>query len=209
MHVMTHSLKEGHGPHLPPGLSVVNTYIEVVSGSKWVMVVVKNLTATTITIAKGVKVVQEVIVYVVPPVKLTPDTLEKLDEIQCIHQTKMTVKQRKKLLLQQLDLSGLDQWSERNQVAALALLAEYQDIFSLEPGELWCTDLVKYEIRVIDDQSFKESFWRIPPPMIDEVHAHMKEMLEAGTICPSQSPWCNAVVLVHKDRGLHFLHWLL
>ena len=33
----------------------------------------------------------------------------------------------------------------------------------------------------------------------------MKEMLEAGAIHPSQSPWCNAVVLVHKkDGGLHF-----
>ena len=30
-------------------------------------------------------------------------------------------------------------------------------------------------------------------------------MLEAGAIHPSQSPWCNAVVLVHKkDGGLHF-----
>ena len=39
----------------------------------------------------------------------------------------------------------------------------------------------------------------------EEVHAHMKEMLEAGAICPSQSPWCYAVVLVcKKDRGLHF-----
>ena len=29
--------------------------------------------------------------------------------------------------------------------------------------------------------------------------------LEAGVICPTQSPWCNAVVLVHKkDGGLHF-----
>ena len=39
--------------------------------------------------------------------------------------------------------------------------------------------------------------------MVDEVHAHMKEMLEAGMIYPSQSSWCNAVVLVcKKDRGL-------
>ena len=37
-----------------------------------------------------------------------------------------------------------------------------------------------------------------------EVHAHVKEMLEVGTIHPSQSPWYNAVVLVHKkDGGLH------
>ena len=40
--------------------------------------------------------------------------------------------------------------------------------------------------------------------MVDEVHGHVKEMLEADTICPSQSPWCNAVVLVHKDKGLSF-----
>ena len=33
----------------------------------------------------------------------------------------------------------------------------------------------------------------------------MKEMLEVGVIHPSQGPWCNTVILVHKkDRGLHF-----
>ena len=58
---------------------------------------------------------------------------------------------------------------------------------------------------MVDDKPLKERFQRIPPPMVDEVHAHMKEMLEMGAICPSQSPWCNAVVLVHKkDRGLCF-----
>ena len=41
--------------------------------------------------------------------------------------------------------------------------------------------------------------------MVDEVHAHIKEMLKVGAICPSQSPWHNAVVLVHKkDGGLQF-----
>ena len=30
-------------------------------------------------------------------------------------------------------------------------------------------------------------------------------MLEVGAVCPSQSPWCNAVMLVRKkDGGLHF-----
>ena len=44
-----------------------------------------------------------------------------------------------------------------------------------------------------------------PPLMVDEVCACVKEMIEAGTICSSQSPWCNAVVLVYKkDGGLHF-----
>ena len=41
--------------------------------------------------------------------------------------------------------------------------------------------------------------------MVDEVHAQVKEMLEVDAICPSQSPWCNAVVLVcSKGRDLCF-----
>ena len=51
----------------------------------------------------------------------------------------------------------------------------------------------------------KSSSQEFPPPTVDEVWAHVWEMLEAGTIHPSQSTWCNAVVLMHKkDRGLHF-----
>ena len=67
-----------------------------------------------------------------------------------------------------------------------------------------CRDLVEHEVRVVDDEPFTERFQRIPPPMVDEVHAHMKEMLEAGAICPRKILWFNAVVLGYKkDRGLH------
>ena len=65
--------------------------------------------------------------------------------------------------------------------------------------------LAKHEIRFVDDEPFKERFGRIPPPMVEEVRAHMIEMLEVGAIWPSHSPWCNGVVLVKKkDRGLCF-----
>ena len=165
--------------------------------------VVKNLTSTPITITKGIKVTQIVAANVVPPSGSNPRTLEKLDEIQGIQWTKMMVEHRKKLLFQQLDLCGLDKWSDRNQAAAQALLAEYHNIISLEPGELGCMDVAKHEIRVVDNEPFKERFQRIPPLMVDEVCTHMKEMLEAGAFCLSQSPWCDTVVLVcKKDRGL-------
>ena len=40
---------------------------------------------------------------------------------------------------------------------------------------------------------------------MEEVHAHLQEMLDLGTICPSQRVWCNVVVLVQKkDSSLHF-----
>ena len=188
MYVITQTFKGGDGPHLPHGLSVVNTYTKVISRSKWVAVVVKNLTAILITITKGVKVAQIVAANAVPPVEVAPRTLEELDEVQGIQQTNMSVERRREVLLQQLGLSGLEGWFEANQVAAHTLLAKYHDIFSLEPGELGCTDLAKHEIRVVDDEPFKEWFWRIPQPMVDEVQAHVKEMLEVGAICPSQSP---------------------
>ena len=41
--------------------------------------------------------------------------------------------------------------------------------------------------------------------MVEEVRAHMREMLEVGAFCPIQSPWCNTVMLVRKKDGdLHF-----
>ena len=41
--------------------------------------------------------------------------------------------------------------------------------------------------------------------MVEEVRNHLREMLESGAIRPSQSAWCNAVVLVRKkDGGLCF-----
>ena len=42
MHIMTQAQKGGDGLHLPHGLSVVNTYTEVISRSKQVVVVVKT-----------------------------------------------------------------------------------------------------------------------------------------------------------------------
>ena len=132
MHIMTQPLTGGDGPHLVHGLNVVNMCTEVISGSKQVAVVVKNLTAALITVTKGNKVTQVVAANVVAPVEVTPGTGE-IDEIQDIQQTMMTVEQRKELLFQQLDLYGLDKWSDKNQVIAQALLTEYHNSFSLEP----------------------------------------------------------------------------
>ena len=56
-----------------------------------------------------------------------------------------------------------------------------------------------------DDTPFKEQFRQIPLPLVEEVWSHLREMLESGAIQPSQSAWCNAVVLVRKkDSGLQF-----
>ena len=73
-------------------------------------------------------------------------------------------------------------WSGANCASAHVMLTEYHDIFSLEPGELGCTSLTNHEIQVVDDEPFKERFQRIPPPMVEKVRPHMKEMLEVGAL---------------------------
>ena len=89
---------------------------------------------------------------------------------------------------------------------------EHHNIFSLEQNEIGCTDMAEHVIELLDTEPFKERFWRIAPPLVEEVREHIQEMLDGGTICPSQSPWCNAVVLVRKkDGGLRFcidFRWL-
>ena len=84
---------------------------------------------------------------------------------------------------------------------SLQLLAEYHDVFLLDQVELGCTHSTEHAIKVTDDTPFKEHFRRIPPPMVDEVRNHLKEMLESGAIRPSQSAWCNSVMLVRKKDG--------
>ena len=68
LHVMMQVLQQGDGSCLPHELSIINTYTRMATGSKQVAVMVKNLTATLITIAKGVKIVWVVAVNAIPQV---------------------------------------------------------------------------------------------------------------------------------------------
>ena len=60
----------------------------------------------------------------------------------------------------------------------------------------------EHVIELLKDEPFKEWFRCIAPPLVDEVHQHIQEMLDGSAIGPSQSPWCNAMVLVRKKDGL-------
>ena len=135
-----------------------------------------------------------------------PGSLQVQDEVCPDPQTlKLTIRQRHGRLFDELDLSSLDLWAPELADKAHQLLAKYHNVFSLDLVELGCTHLTQHAIKLTDDTPFKEQFRQIPPPMVEEVRDHLREMLESGTIRPSQSAWCNAVVLVRKkDSGLHF-----
>ena len=111
------------------------------------------------------------------------------------------MQERQEKLLDKLNLDGLSEWSPRNAAIARELLLSYHDTFVLKSDELGCTSIIEHEIHLNDDKPFKECFRRIPLPLLEEVCASLRDMLEAGTIQPSQSPWCNAMVLVQKKDG--------
>ena len=131
-----------------------------------------------------------------------PDSLPDQKEVCPDQQTsKLMIRQRCGKLFDELDLSGLDSWAPEMADKACQLLAEYHDAFSLDQAELGCTHSTEHAIKVTDDTPFKEHFRRIPPPMVDVVRNHLREMLESGAIRPSQSAWCNTIMLVRKKHG--------
>ena len=71
---------------------------------------------------------------------------------------KLTLRQRQGKLFEELDLSGLESWLPELVDSAQSLLAEYHDVFLLEPSELGCTHSTEHIIKVTDDIPFKERF---------------------------------------------------
>ena len=196
MNVMTHGL-ERRSPQLPLGVEVSNTYATLATGSDRIAVALRNTTSDWVQIDKGVPVARMVTANHVPPLS------DEITSAPAQVRPTMSERERQTALLEKLDLSGLDGWEPAVAEQARSLLREYHDIFSLEKHEIGRTKAVEHTITLKDPNTapFKERFRRIPPPQVDEVREHLKLMLDAGAVRPSNSPWCNAVVLVRKKDG--------
>ena len=131
MNVMTHGL-EKRSPLLPLGLEVQSAYATLVTGSGRVPVVLRNNTKDWLEIKKGTPIARIVAANLVPWVinaisAKGPDPASTLMEAE-----------RQDLLLDKLDLSGLEEWPTEQAEKARGLLKEYHDIFSLR-NKTWAT----------------------------------------------------------------------
>ena len=177
LNVMTHGL-EKRSPSLPLGIDVQTAYATLANGSHRVPVVLRNNTQDWLKIKKGMPIARMVTANAIPKVThvLPTENPHK--------QSTLMEAERKELLLEKLDLTGLEAWPKEQAEKARSLLKEYHDIFSLEKHDTGHTKAAKHKIVLKDPDTppFKERFHRIPPPQLDEVRAHLKMMLDAGVI---------------------------
>ena len=190
-HIMVTLLKVGEGQQmdsrpLPLGLHVLHGRVSLV---------VRNTSDSHIFLKKGVPVVQVMSASLVPPTELSLEMEAVLGAEARPEPMSVVVR------LEKLNLDGLAHWSPGNAAVARELVLAYHDVFALKGNKLGCTSAIEHKICIENSEPFKEQFQRIPPPFLEEVHASLQDMLEAGVIHPSQSLWCNAVVLVRKKDG--------
>ena len=186
---------------LPLGLYVQQVYTKLKDGSRNVSTVLRNGTGKPMHLAAGWLVGCIVAANMVPDAVASPELEAKLAKDR-EPEAALTTEQRQELLMKVLEENGslgkLDGWKKETALKAKRLLMEFHHIFSLERNEIGCTDATEHIIELLpeQDEPFKERFRRIALHEVEEVRQHIQEMLDGGAIWPSQSPWCNAVVLV-------------
>ena len=81
------------------------------------------------------------------------------------------------------------------------LLQQFRDVFSTSDTDIGHTTAVRHHIDLVESTPFKQRHRRIPPAMFDEVRDHLRQLLAAGIIRRSHSPWSSNVVLCRKKDG--------
>ncbi|TKS67456.1 Retrovirus-related Pol polyprotein from transposon 412 [Collichthys lucidus] len=80
-------------------------------------------------------------------------------------------------------------------------LNKIPDVFSLSDTDFGCTDKVKHHIKLHDETPFKHRARPIHPQDIEAVRQHLRDLLEAGVIRESESPFSSPIVVVRKKNG--------
>lgn len=84
---------------------------------------------------------------------------------------------------------------------AKVLFGKYSSIFSQHESDLGCTKLITHDISLVDDVPVRQPYRRLPPSQYEVVRAHIKQLLDAGIVRESCSPYSSPIVLVPKKDG--------
>ena len=106
---------------------------------------------------------------------------------------KLEILTEKGINLQQNSLS-LDEYYD-----LIDLLFENRDLFATSMHDLVGTDVVEMEIDTGDAQPVRKRAYRQSPQMMREMERQVQEMVAAGIVEPSDSPWSSPCLLIKKS----------
>ncbi len=89
------------------------------------------------------------------------------------------------------------EWKKR----ITSILNSMPDIFALHDLDYGHTDQVKHRIKLSDETPFKHRARPIHPHDVDAVRKHLQELLVAGIIRESESPFSSSIVVVRKKNN--------
>lgn len=89
------------------------------------------------------------------------------------------------------------EWKER----ITRQLNNMPDVFAHHDLDFGRTDKVKHHIKLSDETPFKLRARPIHPQDIEAVRRHIQELLDAGVIRESESPFASPIVVVRKKNG--------
>ena len=126
---MTHGL-EKKSPQLPLGVEVLSSYATLTTGSNKITVVLRNSTKEWVEVQKVVPIARMVTANLIPSADLSSCPAKIPDSGH------MSEEEKQQMLLEKLDMSGLESWDAKVAKQAKSLLTEYHDLFSLEKNEI-------------------------------------------------------------------------
>ena len=118
LNVMTHGL-ETRSPRLPLGVDVLSTYATLATGSGCVAVVLRNNTDNWVEVDKGTPIARMVSANQMPSINGIVDASKPQESPPAL-----TEVERHALLIEKLDLVGLETWPEEEAAQAHSLLKE-------------------------------------------------------------------------------------
>ena len=90
-----------------------------------------------------------------------------------------------------------EQWKNR----LCKKLAQKSHVFSMHEWDVGLARGVEHRIRLSDSRPFRQRSRRLAPADIEDVRKHLQELLQAGIITESRSPYASPIVVVRKKTG--------